>query len=317
MAFQYLLYDVFTRDALTGNQLAVFADARAVPADSMQRIARELNLSETTFVLPAERDDTDVRMRIFTPAVELPMAGHPTIGSTFALARSGVIASGRTQFTFGLNVGPTPVELEWESADVRFVWMTQGRPAFGRVVDRAFVASALGLAIDDVRADLPVEEVSCGLPYLIVPLRDTAAVTRAVADSGALRRLGDAIGAALPVYLFSDAGAATFALRASVPGERPRPTTDTAPEYLCRMFAPGLGVLEDPATGSAAGPLGSYLVRHAQVSAELARRIVIRQGVSMNRPSVLHVSVDGGSGAITLVRVGGTAVLVGRGELYL
>jgi trans-2,3-dihydro-3-hydroxyanthranilate isomerase len=314
VAFQYVLYDVFTEDALTGNPLAVFPDARAVPAASMQGIARELNLSETTFVLPAEGEDTDVRMRIFTPAVELPMAGHPTIGSTFALAQSGSIASGRTRFTFGLNIGPTPVDLEWEGGQVRFVWMTQARPVFGRLVERVIVATALGVPVDDLRADLPVEQVSCGVPYLIVPLKDARAVSRAVADSAALRRLADAIGASLPVYLFADVAA-----------DRPRPITgesagrdrSTAPEYLCRMFAPGLGVLEDPATGSAAGPLGSYLVRHGQVSAELARRIVIRQGVSMNRPSVLHVSVEGGSAAVTSVKVGGRAVLVGRGELYL
>src|SRR6188508_2814721 len=148
VGFQYLLYDAFTDAALTGNQLAVFTDARDVPVAAMQRIARELNLSETTFVLPAERDDTDVRMRIFTPAVELPMAGHPTIGSTFALAKSGVIARGLTRFTFGLNVGPTPVELQWDRDNVRFVWMSQLCPTCGRVVDRASVATALGLTAD-------------------------------------------------------------------------------------------------------------------------------------------------------------------------
>lgn len=317
MGFRYLLYDVFTDAALTGNQLAVFTDARDVPVAAMQRIARELNLSETTFVLPAERDDTDVRMRIFTPAVELPMAGHPTIGSTFALAKSGVIARGRTQFTFGLNVGPTPVELQWDGDDVRFVWMSQLCPTFGRVVDRAAVASALGLSADDVRGDLPVQEVSCGVPYLIVPLADADAVARAVPDGAALRRLGEKIGGPLPVYLFADAW------------ERPRPTdrgvgqglsalpTDHSPHYLARMFGPGLGVLEDPATGSAAGPLGGYLVQYGQRQGDDARRIIIHQGASMNRPSVLHVSVDGDAGAITSVKVGGAAVLVGRGELYL
>jgi trans-2,3-dihydro-3-hydroxyanthranilate isomerase len=308
MAFAYLLYDVFTDEALTGNQLAVFTDARDVPPAAMQRIARELNLSETTFVLPAERGDTDVRMRIFTPAVELPMAGHPTIGSTFALAKTGVIAPGRTRFTFGLNVGPTPVELDWQGHDVRFVWMTQLPPSFGRVADGVAVARALGLSPDAVRGDLPVEEVSCGVPYLIVPLTDQSAVERAVADRGALRRLGDAIGGILPVYLFAASPARSG--RANRPGP-------TGKEFLARMFGPDLGVLEDPATGSAAGPLGGYLVRHGQVSADAARRIVIHQGASLHRPSVLHVTIEGDSGAITSVKVGGGAVLVGRGELYL
>jgi trans-2,3-dihydro-3-hydroxyanthranilate isomerase len=304
VAFQYLLYDVFTDAALAGNQLAVFTDARDVPVAAMQRIARELNLSETTFVLPAERDDTDVRMRIFTPAVELPMAGHPTIGSTFALAKSGVIGRGRTRFSFGLNVGPTPVDLQWDGEAVRFVWMSQLRPAFGRLADRTAVATALGLGADAVRGDLPVQEVSCGVPYLIVPLVDADAVARAVPDGTALRRLGDAIGGPLPVYLFAPSGAA------GVPANHP-------PEYVARMFGPGLGVLEDPATGSAAGPLGGYLVQYGQRHGDDARRIVIHQGASMNRPSVLHVAVDGGAGGITAVKVGGAAVLVGRGELYL
>ena len=295
MAFQYLLYDVFTDAALTGNPLAVFTDAHDVPVAAMQRIARELNLSETTFVLPAERDDTDVRLRIFTPAVELPMAGHPTIGSTFALAKSGIIARGQTRFTFGLNVGPTPVELQWDGDGVRFVWMSQSCPAFGRVVDGSVVASSLGLTADDVRADLPAQEVSCGVPYLIAPLTDADAVARAVPDSAALRRLGEAIGGPRPVYLFAD----------------------DPPRCLARMFGPGLGVLEDPATGSAAGPLGGYLVQYAQRHGDDARRIVIHQGASMNRPSVLHVSIDGDAGAIASVKVGGGAVLVGRGELYL
>ena len=121
----YLLYDVFTQAPFSGNALAVFPDARGIAGTDMPRIARELNLSETTFVLPAERSDTDVRMRIFTPHVEMPMAGHPTVGSTFALEHAGVIAPGRSRFVFGLNVGPVPVDLEWPDGTLSFVWMTQ------------------------------------------------------------------------------------------------------------------------------------------------------------------------------------------------
>jgi trans-2,3-dihydro-3-hydroxyanthranilate isomerase len=151
------------------------------------------------------------------------------------------------------------------------------------------------------------------VPYLIVPLTDTDAVARAVPDGAALRRLGDAIGSPLPVYLFADAvaGRRRPADDGAGPGHR------AAPEYVARMFGPGLGVLEDPATGSAAGPLGGYLVRHAPAPGAGASRIVIRQGASMNRPSVLYVSVDRDAGAIASVKVGGGAVLVGRGELYL
>src|SRR5688500_3417107 len=234
-AYAYLHYDVFTGEPLLGNQLAVFPDARGLSTAQMQAIAREINFSETTFILPAERADTDVRMRIFTPQVEMPMAGHPTVGSTFALAHAGVIAPGRARFVFGLNVGPVPVDLEWSDGTVSFVWMTQAAPAFGRSAPRGDVAEAVGLTAGDLLDDPPVQEVSCGVPYWIVPVRDPAAVDRAVPDAAHLRRLGERVGVSLPVYLFA---------REAGGGE----------EFYCRMFGPGIGVLEDPATGSAAGP---------------------------------------------------------------
>src|SRR5215510_4186076 len=138
----YLFYDVFTDRPLLGNQLAVFPDARGLTTAQMQAIAREINFSETTFVLPAERSDTDVRMRIFTPGVEMPMAGHPTVGSTFALARAGIIPVGCERFVFGLNIGPTPVSLTWRGADLSFVWMTQLAPTFSEpIADRAAAAA--------------------------------------------------------------------------------------------------------------------------------------------------------------------------------
>src|SRR5262245_11583483 len=141
-SYRYLHYDVFTDHLFGGNQLAVVPDGRGLSTETMQAIAKEMNFSETTFVLPAERPDTDVRMRIFTPANELPMAGHPTIGSTFALARAGVIADGRDRFVFGLNVGPVPVALTWRGRDLSFAWMTQPHPTFGDpIADRAAVAA--------------------------------------------------------------------------------------------------------------------------------------------------------------------------------
>src|SRR5262245_38400462 len=133
--YRYLHYDVFTDRRFGGNQLAVFPDAAGLPAPTMQQIAREIGFAETTFVTAAEGPGTDVRMRIFTPASELPMAGHPVVGSTFALAREGLIARGRTDWTFGLNIGPTPVSLEWSAKGLNFAWMTQRPPEFGRVID--------------------------------------------------------------------------------------------------------------------------------------------------------------------------------------
>src|SRR5690349_16565394 len=130
-SYRYLHYDVFTARTLEGNQLAVYLDGRGLSTDLMQTIAKEMNFSETTFVLPPETKGTDARMRIFTPGNELPMAGHPVIGSTFALARSGVIEPGRKQFVFGLGVGPLPVSLAWKGEGLHFVWMTQLKPTFG------------------------------------------------------------------------------------------------------------------------------------------------------------------------------------------
>src|SRR5256885_3109772 len=143
-SYRYLHYDVFTDHLFGGNQLAVVLDGRGLPTDTMQAIAKEMNFSETTFVLPAETPGVDARMRIFTPAEELPIAGHPTIGSTFALARSGAIDRGRTNFVFGLGAGPTPVTMMWNGDDLAFVWMTQGLPTFGDPIpDPSRAAAAL------------------------------------------------------------------------------------------------------------------------------------------------------------------------------
>src|SRR5215211_3090531 len=131
MNLRYLHYDVFTSDPLVGNQLAVFIDARGLDTPTMQKIAREMNYPESTFLLPAEQDGTDLRMRIFTPFVEMPVAGHPTIGSTFAVQQLGRIATGAPRVVFGLNAGAVPVDLEWSDGRLRFAWMTQSLPQFG------------------------------------------------------------------------------------------------------------------------------------------------------------------------------------------
>jgi trans-2,3-dihydro-3-hydroxyanthranilate isomerase len=300
MPLSYLHYDVFTGDALLGNQLAVFTDARGLATAKMQRIAREMNFSESTFILPAEQSNTDIRMRIFTPMNEMPMAGHPTIGSTFALAHAGVIRSGAARFVFGLNIGPVPVDLEWNGPALRFAWMTQLTPTFGPIVEnRAAVAAALGLEEGDLANRLPIQEVSCGVPFLLVPLRDRRTVDRAISDAAAFRRLTAATKLERAIFMFS---------------------TDPAgsPETVySRMFAPEFGIIEDPATGIASGPLGCYLVHHGVVAGDAARAMVSLQGAAMGRASRIHISIEGDRHAITRVRVGGEAVLVGRGELLV
>lgn len=303
-AHRYLHYDVFTRRPLAGNQLAVFPEAAGLDAALMQRIALEMAFPETTFILPPETDDTDVRMRIFTPRRELPMAGHPTIGSIFALASEGVIGPDRDRLVFGLGVGPTPVSLEWAGDELTFAWMRQPLPEFGPLIedeDRGSVAAALGLDPGAITAGLPIQVVSSGLPVLLVPLETRQAVDAVTFELAGMRpifarhRLDD-----IPVFVFSlETG------------------HDDATAYS-RMFAPAFGIPEDPATGGASGPLGAYLVHHGAVSTGTAEMVSL-QGVKMARPSRVHISIASSSknGEITSVQVGGAAVLAAEAELYL
>lgn len=297
---RYLHLDVFTDTRFQGNQLAVFPEPGNLSTETMQAIAKEMAFSESTFIFPPGKGG-DVRMRIFTPGDELPMAGHPTIGSTFALAMEGVIARGRNEFVFELGVGPTPVSLEWNEEGLSFAWMTQPLPKFGTAIeDRSGLAAAVGIEEGSLMRNLPVQVVSCGVPFLFVPIATRAAVDAVALDRRGLLRVCSAAGIdELPVFFFTtEAGG------------------DDATVYS-RMLAAGLGIAEDPATGGASGPLGSYLLHHRLVSPETAQSMVSLQGVAMGRPSRIHISIDGNPERITRVRVGGKSVLVGRGELSL
>ena len=294
--FRYLHYDVFTDRPLTGNQLAVFTDPAGLATGDMTRITREMNFSECTFVLPSEQAGTDVRLRIFTPGGELPFAGHPVIGSTFALAHEGLIKPPHGRLVLGLGLGPTPVDLEWNGNELAFAWMTQQTPRFGPALDaRDRVASVLGIEPTAIPDGLPIREVSCGLPFVYVPLTSRASVDQCVLDP----RAGSAWleGAGL-----TSQGIFVFSVE---------PGGDEATVYS-RMFGTDR---EDAATGSASGPLGCYLVRHRLVPPGEAGRIVSRQGVKMERPSRVHIKVAGTPDAITEVKVGGASVLVGDGRI--
>lgn len=299
-SYHYLHLDVFTDRPFTGNQLAVFLDASGLGPDTMQHIANEMAFPETTFVFPPESAGTDFRVRIFTPGTELPTAGHPTIGTTFALAHERRLTPGRGEYVLGLGVGPTRVRLEWKGDRLGFAWMTQPLPQPGRALsDIAALAHALGLREDDVRnTGLPAQEVSSGVPFLFVPLASRRAVNAVVVDQPALSRCyGSAGMPELPVLVFSlEAG-------------------DDDATIFSRMFAPALGIAEDPATGGASGPLGAYLVRHGAVPAERAGHMVSLQGVKMGRPSRIYIAVDVRDGLVQEVRIGGEAVLVGEGTL--
>jgi trans-2,3-dihydro-3-hydroxyanthranilate isomerase len=226
-SYRYLHLDVFTSAAFQGNQLAVFPEPQGLTTEVMQTIAREMNFSESTFILPREGTG-DVRMRIFTPGEELPMAGHPTIGSTFALALEGVIARGRSEFVFELGVGPTPVSMDWDERGLAFAWMTQALPVVGPAInDRGALAQALGIAAGDFASGLLPQVISCGLPYLMVPLGSRRAVDAVQVDRRALVRCLSPVGLdEHPVFVF---------------------TTEGDETTYSRMLAPGLGVGEDPA----------------------------------------------------------------------
>lgn len=298
--FRYLHLDVFTNRPFEGNQLAVFPDPAGLTTEEMQRIAREMNFSESTFIFPRETPDTDIRMRIFTPGEELPMAGHPTIGSAFALVTEGTIAKRQERFVFGLGVGPTPVTLEWNGDELDFAWMTQKLPAFeGRITDRSALAASLGLDPANLVERAPVEVVSCGLPYLFAPVASRAAVDRVAMNRPAYAACCKAAGLAeRPLFLFTLDG-----------GDPERES------IYSRMLAPGFGITEDPATGSASGPLGCYLAAHRLLSPERLTHFVSLQGAAMQRPSRIHISIGVEGDRITSVRVGGRSVLVGTGTL--
>jgi trans-2,3-dihydro-3-hydroxyanthranilate isomerase len=300
---RYLQLDVFTDTPFEGNQLAVYPEPpRDLTTARMQRIANEMNFSETTFVFPKQASG-DVQMRIFTPGSELPMAGHPTIGTTFALAHEGVIQNDRTDWVFECGVGPIPVSLEWNDKGLAFAWMTQPQPQFGATIeDRSAFAGAIGVQARDLIDGLPVQWVSCAVPFVFVPLTTRGAVDAVSIDRRAVERLlRDAGLGELPIFFFTPD-------RSGAQGDE---------TVYSRMLAPGFGIAEDPATGGASGPLGSYLLRYGVVKPGDATAMLSLQGVAMGRPSRIHISIEGTPERITRVRVGGKSVLVGRGELMV
>lgn len=297
-AYRYVHLDVFTDRKLAGNQLLVFVEPAGLDVDTMQAFTRESNLSECTFVFPPEQAGTDRRVRIFTRTAETPFAGHPTIGTAFALAHTGVLKPAMAKTVFGLGVGPTNIDLEWKDGRLAFAWMTQLKPTFGtRIDDASGVGSAIGLSADTVRGGGGVpagQEVNCGSTFFIVPLATRKAVDAAVLDRVKI----DAVFAAAGIqrrgiYVFSTENA-----------------QDDATAYS-RLL--GSGGIEDPATGSAAGPAGCFAVQYGLAPAD--RPIVFLQGVLVRRPSRIYVRVTKDATGITGVKVGGSAVVVGEGTM--
>jgi trans-2,3-dihydro-3-hydroxyanthranilate isomerase len=279
-AYRYVVADVFTDRPLEGNQLAVFTDARGLPEELLQPLARELKFSETVFVYPAEADG-HARMRIFTPAVEIPFAGHPTLGTAFVLG--GPLQLGEIRLETG--VGTVPVTLQREGARIVFGRMSQPVPTVEPFGAGPELLAALGVD----RSELPLEQYDNGLQHVYVVLPSPEDVAALKPDFARLSRFG-------PTLLASTiAGSGTT--------------------WKTRMFAPAGGVPEDPATGSAAGPLCVHVVRHGLVSP--GEEIEITQGVEIDRPSKLYARVEGTPETIERVEVGGSAVIVARGEFSL
>ena len=299
---KYTLVDVFTDRPFAGNQLAVVADARGLSAETMQAITREFNLSETSFVLPPEDPANDFKVRIFTPGREMLMAGHPTVGTGFVLGWKGLVKPTENQkevaVRFEEGVGPIPVSVTFKGYLPSTVWMTQPLPQFGPTFDdRASMAEVLSLKAEDLDPELPVQIVSCGEPFLYIPLRDLDAAHRARLKYDAWRRVLER-SKATGVFLFT------------------REVENEGSTVHSRMFAPDLGVGEDPATGAASGPLGCYLVRHGVVSPEAGTaRMLSEQGLEMGRPSFVQIEIDAEGDGITGVRIGGTCRFIGEGYL--
>jgi len=285
-------WDVFSSNPLQGNSLAVFSDARGLSDTEMQSVAKEMNLSETTFILPRDpkiERERGVRVRIFTVQEELPFAGHPTLGTAFALRGK----SEAQEITLELNVGKVPVRFEDTPNQPTFGEMTQVDPTFGLVHEREAMARATGLSIEDFDATLPIQTVSTGMPFTIAPLKSLAVIQKLRVD---LHRATE--------YLEKTGGKFLYFVA--------RETVDPAAGLHARMlFYNG----EDPATGSAAGCTAAWMVQHGV--AESDQRVLIEQGVEMQRPSRIFVRASRGDNRIVNVRVGGNAIEVIRGEVFL
>ena len=311
--YRFYQADVFTDRVFTGNALAIFPDADGLSGEEMQRIAAEMNLSETAFVLPPTEVQALLRLRIFTPVTELPLAGHPVVGTIFVLASRGEYGLGAALSEVGDGVhrihqecgaGVLPVDIRVRGGEVEQVVMTQAPPRFfGEFADRAALAACLGLGEDDLLPDgTPAQVVSTAMPQLMVPVRSLRSLERIELDTGAARSLlnREEIGSDCLMVFSTECVHRESAAHA-------------------RMFAPGLGVVEDPATGSAAGALGAWLVRHRRAVPNDSGpvRLIIEQGYEMGRPSTIHVEVEHDDGAPSEVRVGGQAVFVAEGSLSL
>jgi len=298
-SYPFVKVDVFTTVAFEGNPLAVFTDPTGLDTATMQRIACELNLSETTFVFPPDDPAHTAKVRIFTPRSELPFAGHPTVGTSFVVRGT----SDMTSLVLEEGIGPVPVRVAHADDGAMQFWLTTPPITFGNIVDPKPVAAALGLKPNDLLVDVKPEVAGAGPRFLFVPLKNKEAVDRIeLLDYRALRAaIPDA-----PTEVF------VFARREDSDGE----PGDTYAVYS-RMFAPEIGIAEDPATGSATGPLAAFMLRRGLLPLENGLRMVSEQGTKMGRRSLLHVLIHIDDANHPTIEVGGSVVPIGSGEITI
>ncbi|WP_257351532.1 PhzF family phenazine biosynthesis protein [Pseudalkalibacillus decolorationis] len=300
----YSLLDVFTKTPFGGNQLAVFQPNKVLPTETMQKIARELNLSESVFIYPADDSNHEKRLRIFTPHVELPMAGHPTIGAAYLLADQGIVETkeGENEWIFEEGVGDVPVTVHKENSEITKVEMQQPTPLFGdQFSNIEAVTELLSLSINELDTSLPIQTVSSGVPFLYIPIRSLSAIQN--------------------IHFRADIWEKYFS---GNPNTKHIFTFTTETEHQestvhSRMFAPAMGISEDPATGAASGPLGAYLVENGVVSPNDNDSYLIKseQGLELGRPSYIDISIRKDGNGFKKVKIGGNSVIIGSGQLNL
>lgn len=298
MQYHFEQVDVFTDRRFAGNPLAVFTDARGLSGEQMQLIAREMNLSETTFVVPSDKGDCLARYFIYTPGRELPFAGHPTLGTAYVLSRAGGVPPGATSFNLEAKAGIIPISVDADAPSRNAFFFFTPPTVFGsKYENRDRLAEALGVNGSDLLPGAPLEQIGCPVLHLTVGLKSPADVDRVVLNAPLLERLLDGEETD-GVYLFAPAASPN--------------------RFYCRLLCfDHVGIVEDPATGSAAGPLGAYVVRYGLASGADVTDIQIDQGVKMGRPSLLRVRVHRDASPSRHVEVGGSAVFVLSGELEI
>lgn len=291
-SYRYRVVDVFTQTPLEGNPLAVFPSAEGLDAETMQRIAKEFNLSETAFVLPAHVDGCAASVRIFTPTRELPFAGHPTVGTSFVLLDEGIVPNNSEHFVLEEKVGPVPIRVDMGERPM--IWLTTPEIQAGPTFGRAACARALGLDPTDL-LDAEPQQFSAGNPTVFIPVVNESAVDRASLDSSSVKML-DTVDSVTPLCVF------VF--------------TPTPEGAYSRMFAPGQGIVEDPATGGATGPLAAYMIHNGLTSGSDGSTFVSEQGTKMGRRSLLFVKIRGKNG-VDGIEIGGYVTALMEGTMRL